>query len=171
MSVAVDVLTLKLPLVFDHLDTDPVTLLTFVDVGHVTEDGVAQETTQDETPLAAGTQRNTLKFIPGTLEETFNWTMLGFNPENLAQIYGIDETDVAKVVAAVGIQLNPNLFVDLGSKPWRAEGIRNDLTPVIWHWANAKVSVANVALQFTTGTATGLPLIARSTGHRSIYIE
>lgn len=175
LSIATDALTLKLPMAFAHVNASEVRKQTLTDLGHLTEDGVAPETTQDETSLRAGTQRGTLLFIPGAVEEQFTMGLLGFNPENMAAAYGLDEGGAGVVVTGPtplqGITINPNDFAGQVSKPWSFEGIREDLKTVTWYVGNAKVAAANVTTQFTTGQGTSLPLIIRSTGMRSVLIE
>jgi hypothetical protein len=165
-------LTLKQPIAFAQANGSAVEELAFTDMGATTDAGVSFETTQDETPLAAGTQIATYLYLPGATEQQVTFAMLNFNAENLAQAFGIDETDSNYVTSSPeGIVLNQNVFASLGVKAWKFEGIREDAKTVIMHVYAAKVSATNVTIPMSTGTASEIPFALRSTGAVSIKYE
>ena len=168
-SVSTDTITPVLPIAFAHADDVDVTELTLVDVGHTSDEGLSVETTQEETELAAGTQRATFLFIPGRVGEALVMSLLGYNPENLAMTLGVDEEDAAKVVAAAGVQLLQDDYGTWTTKPWKFEGFREDLSTVTMILSNGKV-LADQSYNWQTGEASVLPCRIRSTGLRSIYI-
>jgi hypothetical protein len=171
-SISSNTVTFNQPLAFAHAAGASVTEQLFVDMGATTDAGVSFETTQDETPLAAGTQIATYLYLPGATEQQVTFNMLNFNAENLAQAFGIDETDSNYVTTSPeGIVLNQNVFASMGEKPWKFEGIREDAKTVTMHVYAAKVSATNVTIPMSTGTASEIPFALRSTGAVAIQYE
>jgi hypothetical protein len=172
-SVSGTNLNLKNKLAFDQANGAAVTLLTFTDIGATTDAGVTFETTQDETSLAAGTQKGTYLFLPGAVERQVTWAQLNFNPENLAQAFGQDEGSTGLYVktSPESITLNPNDFASLGAKTWKFEGLREDGATVTVHEYDAKVSSVNTTMTFNTGAALEIPFTLRSTGAAHAIIE
>ena len=169
-SVASDTITTVMPIALAHDDNAPVHILSLVDVGHTSDEGLSIETTQEETELAAGTQRATFLFIPGRVGEAFVMSLLGYNPENLAMTLGVDEEDAGLVVAGVGVHLLQDDYGTWTTKPWKFEGFREDTTTVTMYLSNGKV-LADQSYNWQTGEAAVLPCRIRSTGLRTIYIE
>ena len=120
--IAVETLTLKLPLSRTVAIGEVATKLAAVDLGVTDENGVSFETTQDETALQAGTQRQTYLFIGGSIEQQLTMALRDFNQENLAKIFGIVETDT-DIVDPNGIVLNPEDFIVQGNVAWKFEGL------------------------------------------------
>lgn len=170
VSIATDTVTVLLPFAFAHLDDAAVTKLTLVDCGHTSDEGVSIETSVEETEMAVGTQRGVFLYMTGKVGQKSGFSFAGYNPENLALGLGIDETDADKVVAAVGVQINPADIGTLGSKPWKFEGFREDATTVTEILSNAKV-IPDQSYSWRTGEASLLPCALRSTGLRSVYIN
>jgi hypothetical protein len=164
-------LNLKQPIAFVQANGAAVTELAFVDMGATSDAGVTWETSQDETPLVAGTQTGTYLYLPGAVETQFNFNLLGFNPENMAQAFGIDETGNMVTSSPEGVVLNPNAYAALGEKPWKFEGLREDGKTVIMHAYAAKIAAANVSMNMTTGTAAEVAFSLRSTGAVSMKYE
>jgi hypothetical protein len=162
---------LKQPIAFQQASGNTYTKLLFTDMGATSDAGVTWETSQDETPLVAGTQTGTYLYLPGAVETSFTFNLLGFNPENLAQAFGIDESGNMVTSSPEGIVLNPNAFTALGEKPWKFEGIREDGDTVIVHVYAGKIAAANVSLVMTTGTAAEVAVTLRSTGAVSMKYE
>lgn len=171
-SITTNDVTMTLGAAFAHASGVAVTKLDFVDMGATTDAGVSFETTQDETPLAAGTQIATYLFMPGSTEQQFTWSQLNFNAENLAQAFGEDESDSNYVYTSPeGVVLNQNAFASLGEKAWKFEGLREDGLTVTMHAYSAKVSATNVTIAMTTGSAAEIPFTIRSTGAVHIFYE
>jgi hypothetical protein len=170
LSISTDTITTEMPIALAHDDDAPVHILSLVDVGHTSDEGLSIETTQEETELAAGTQRATFLFIAGRVGEAFVMSLLGYNPENLAMTLGVDEEDAGLVVAAKGVHLLQDDYGTWTTKPWKFEGFREDLTPVTMYLSNGKV-LADQSYNWQTGEASVLPCRIRSTGLRTIYME
>ncbi len=166
-------LNLKNKLAFDQANGAAVTLLTFTDIGATTDAGVAFETTHDETSLAAGTQKGTYLYLPGSVEQQITWSQLNYNPENLAQAFGQDEgsTGLFVMTSPESITLNPNDFASLGAKTWKFEGLREDGATLTVHVYDAKVSSVNNTITLNTGAAADIPYTLRSTGAMHMIIE
>jgi hypothetical protein len=164
---------LKSKLAFDHANGVAITKLTFTDIGATTDAGVTLETSQDETSLAAGTQKGTYLYLPGAVEQSASWSMLNFNPENLAQAFGQDESSTGLFVmtSPESITLNPNDFASLGEKAWKLEGLREDGATVTVHVFSAKVSSVNATITINTGAPAEIPFTLRSTGAMHKIIE
>ena len=167
---AVETVNLKLPLSRTVAVAEVFTKLAAVDLGATDENGISFETTQDETALAAGTQRQTYLFIGGSIEQLLTMALRDFNQENLAKIFGIVETDTA-IVDPNGIVLNPEDFLVQSNIPWKWEGLLEGGEAVTGYNFSAKVATVNATLQFAFGTATILPLTLRPNGAASFLIE
>lgn len=167
---AAEVLTLKLPLSRTIAVGEVATRLDPIDLGATDENGISFETTQDETALVAGTQRQTYLFIGGSIEQQLTMALRDFNQENLAKVFGIVESDTT-IVDVNGIVLNPDDFLVQSNIPWKWEGLLEGGEAVTGFNFSAKVSTINATLQFAFGTATILPLTLRPNGAASFVIE
>lgn len=171
-AVTGNTITSKLPLANAHASGVAVTLLTLTDLGATTEAGVTIDISQDETPLVAGTQKGVYLYLSGSVEQQLSWSCLNFNPENLLQSVGVDETSSNYFSSSPnGAVLNPNVFASLGEKPWLFEGLREDASTVQVRFYAAKVAAANQSITLTTGTAAEVPFQLRSTGAYHVLIE
>jgi len=169
-SVAVDVLTLQLPLARAVASGATFTLLTQIDLGATDENGVNLESTQGETPVIAGTQKNTYLFINQNIEEQLTFALRDFDPENLAASLGMDETSAA-IVDAKGVTLPIDSdAVSEGNKPWLFEGLLENAKVVKAFVFSAKVASLNQTIQLVEGAATVIPFTLRSNGNRSFQI-
>lgn len=150
-----------------------ITKLIWTDLGATDENGVNIDTTQAETAVVAGTQKNTYLFINQNVEEALTWALRDFNPENLAQSLGIDEATAAGFVSATpdAVVIDPNQFATLTNKTWKFEGLLEGGESVTGLAYSAKVASANQTLQFVEGQATILPMALRSNGVRAFIIE
>lgn len=166
---AAEVLTLNLPLSRAIAIGEVATKLSAIDLGATDENGVSFETTQDETALASGTQRQTFLFIGGSIEQQLTMALREFNQENLAKVFGIVESDTT-IVDVNGIVLNPDDFLVQSNIPWKFEGLLEGGQAVTGFVMSAKVAVVNATLQFAFGTATILPLTLRPNGVTSFAI-
>ncbi len=173
-AIAVEVLTLKIPLARAVAIAEVATLLIANDLGATDENGVTFATTQDETPVIAGTQRQTYLFIGGNIDQALTFALRDFDVENLAKLFGIDESDATIVDStgpATAIALNPDDFTTNSARPFKFEGLLEDNTAVTFYIFSAKVAVVNADIAATFGTATILPVNMRSNGNASVLIE
>lgn len=168
-SVASDDLTMKLPLSRAIASGETVTKLTPVDVGATDENGVQYTPNQNLEDIEAGTQLDIYLSEPGPLIREASFNLRDFNPENLAVVFGIDETDT-DIVDATGITLNPDDFLSVGFLPWKAECLLKGGEAVTVYWVGEIASV-NGNMQFAFGTATVLPVNQRLAGSQWFLIE
>ena len=172
-TIAVEVLTLDIPLGRAAAVGEVVTKLVATDLGCTDENGITFATTQDETPVICGTQRQTYLFIGGNIDQALTFALRDFEVENIAKMFGIDEDD-ATIVDATGppksIMLNPDDFTNFGNAPFKFEGLLEDSTPVVFYVFSAKVAVVNGDITAVFGTATILPVNMRANGNSAAVI-
>jgi len=168
-SIATDVLTMKLPLSRAIASGETVTKLTPVDVGATDENGVQYTPNQNLDDIEAGTQLDIYLSEPGPLVRELNFNLRDFNPENLAVVFGIDETDT-DIVDPKGVTLNPDDFLSVGILPWKAECLLKGGEAVTVYW-NGEIASVNGNMQFAFGTATVLPVTQRLAGSQWFLIE
>jgi hypothetical protein len=149
--------------------SDVVQLLDAIDLGATDENGINLETAMGETPIVAGTQKNTYLYINQAVEEQFSFAMRDFEAENIAMTLGLDESDTG-IVSANGVVIIPDEFGSKGYCPWMAEGLLEDASPVTALIYSAKVVAPNQTLNLTEGQATILACSMRSNGNRAFLI-
>ena len=170
--VAGDVLTPSLPWSRDIVAADAadvVKLLDATNLGATDENGINLETAMGETPIVAGTQKNTYLYINQAVEEQFSFAMRDFEAENIAMTLGLDEADTG-IVSANGVVVIPDEFGSKSYCPYMAEGLLEDADPVVALIYSAKVVAPNQTLNLTEGQATILACSMRSNGNRAFLI-
>ncbi len=168
-----EVVTLAIPLGRAIATGEVVTVLTALDLGCTDENGITFATTQDETPVICGTQRQTYLFIGGNIDQALTFALRDFEVENIAKMFGIDEDDTTVVVVTgppKAIMLNPDDFTTFGNAPFKFEGLQEDSTPVVFYIFSAKVAVVNGDITAVFGTATILPINMRANGNSAAVI-
>ena len=169
VTVATNDLTPDLPWSRDIVAADAadvVQLLDAIDLGATDENGINLETSMGETPIVAGTQKNTYLYINQAVEEQFSFALRDFEKENIALTLGLDETDTG-IVNTNGVVVIPDEFGSKGFSPYMAEGLLEDATAVTALIYSAKVVAPNQTLNLTEGQATILACSMRSNGNRA----
>lgn len=144
---------------------ETVTKLSAVNLGATTTDGINYQPNQSIEDIEAGTQLDIYDSEPGVLTRETTFSLFGFNEENLAVFFGIDEEDTT-IVSADAIVLNPDDFLSRGVIPWKSEHIRKDGVGVTHYWM-AEVAAVNGGLQFAYRAETAIPITQRLTGIES----
>ncbi len=169
-SISTNDVTPKLPWSRNIASGEDITKLDAEDLGATDENGVNLETSMGETPVVAGTQKQTYLYINQNVEEQMTFALRDFDAENLAASLGLDETDTG-IVGTNGVVILPNEFATVSYCPWWFEGLLEDATAVTGFIYSAKVSSANQTLQFVEGQPTIIPFTMRSNGNRSFLLE
>ena len=169
-SIATDVLTMKRTLSRAIASGEDVTKLLAVNLGATDENGIQFTPSQSIEDIPAGTQLEVYLSEPGVLTREITFNLRDFNPENLAQAFGIDETDTT-IVDTKGITLNPDDFLTVGQVPWKFEGLLKGGEAVTAYFFAADVAAVNNNMQFVFGTATVIPITLRLAGSQSFLIE
>ena len=162
-------LTPDLPWSRDMAVGEAVQVLEDIDLGATDENGLNIETAMAETPIVAGTQKNTYLYISQAVEEQFSFALRDFEAENLAAALGLDEED-AGIVSANGVVIIPDEFGSKAFSPWKAEGLLEDATPVTALIYSAKVVAPNQTLNLVEGQAAIIAFNMRSNGNRAFLI-
>lgn len=169
-SIATDTLTMELPLSRNIASGEAVTELQAINLGATDEGGVNYTPTQPIEDIEAGTQLDVYLSVPGPLVRELSFNLRDFNPENLAIVFGIDESD-SNIVDTKGITLNPDDFLSVGYLPWKFEGLLQGGESVTGYMFAAQVAAVNGGMQFAFRTATILPVNLRVDGSQSFLIE
>lgn len=168
-----EVVTLQIPVGRAIGNTEVFTKLTATDLGCTDENGITFATTQDETAVICGTQRQTYLFIGGNIDQALTFALRDFEVENIAKMFGMDEAD-STIIDTTGpvksIMLNPDDFTTFGNAPFKFEGLLEDNTPVVFFVFSAKVAVVNGDISAVFGTATILPVNMRANGNSAAVI-
>jgi hypothetical protein len=163
------VITPDLPWSRDIAVGEAVQVLEDIDLGATDENGINIETAMAETPVVAGTQKNTYLYISQAVEEQFSFALRDFEAENLAAALGLDEED-SGIVSANGVVIIPDEFGSKAFSPWKLEGLLEDATPVTGLVYSAKVVAPNQTLNLVEGQAAIIAFNMRSNGNRAFLI-
>lgn len=165
-SVAASLITLYAgtPLEYTQANGNAVTKLTFVDLGHTSDDGVRIAHTGTETPMTVGTQVATYLFMGGANETAISFSLVNASFENFAQALGQDETTYVRATPD-GVVIQPTAFASLTDKPWRLQGLDNGGNTVTWYIVAAKVVVPNTEYTISTGQPLIIPMTLRNVNY------
>ncbi len=169
-NLVTNTVTATLPVSRDIANGEDVMKLSAVDLGATDEGGVNYTPTQPIEDIEAGTQLDVYLSVPGPLVRELSFNLRDFNPENLAIVFGIDESD-SNIVDTKGITLNPDDFLSVGYLPWKFEGLLQGGESVTGYMFAAQVAAVNGGMQFAFRTATILPVNLRVDGSQSFVIE
>lgn len=169
-SITTNDITPKLPWSRAIVAAEVVYELKQVDLGATDENGVNLETTMGETPIVAGTQKQTYLYINQNVEETLTFALRDFDMENVIASLGMDDSAAGYVSAKGGVVVLDDV-VTVSYQAWCFEGLLEDATAVTAFIFSAKVASANQTLQFAEGAATIIPFTLRSNGNRSFLLE